>query len=111
MSENLAQPGDLIGKYRILAHVATGGMGTVYKALDEGLDRVVALKVLPLKLNDHPTLMERFRREARHAAKLIHRNIVTIYEFDQDRASGLYYLAMEFIQGMDLADYIRKRGK
>jgi serine/threonine protein kinase len=105
----LSQPGDRIGKYRILSHVATGGMGTVYKALDEQLDRLVALKVLSPEMLGNSILVERFRREARHAARLNHRNVVTLYEFGED--GDRLFLAMEFVQGIDLAEYIARRGK
>ncbi len=106
---NQLEPGASLGKYRILSHVATGGMGTVYKALDEALDRVVALKVLSPEMTANPILLERFHREARHAARLNHRNIVALYDFNKD--DGLYYLALEFVQGIDLADHIARRGK
>src|SRR5262249_38691123 len=106
---NLSQPGDRIGKYRLLTHIATGGMGAVYKALDEKLDRVVALKVMPAQLLSNPILVERFKREARAAARLSHRNIVTLYEWVQEE--GLAYLAMEYVPGIDLAEYIRRRGQ
>src|SRR5262249_41626999 len=101
--------GDCIGKYRILSHIATGGMGSVYKALDEALDRVVALKILAPELTSNDVLRERFRREARHVARLSHRNIVTLYEYGQDKR--LYYLALEYVQGIDLGEYIRRRGQ
>jgi serine/threonine protein kinase len=101
--------GARIGKYRVLEHVATGGMGVVYKALDEELGRVVALKVLLEQTAAQPRLLERFRREARNAARLSHRNIVTLYEFGQ--ADGTWFLAMEFVQGIELGEYIGRRGR
>lgn len=109
MSSERLNPGDRLGKYKVLAHIATGGMGTVYKALDEQLGRVVALKVLDPSLAEKQNTLERFRREARHAAKLFHRNIVTLYEYDQ--AGGRHYLALEYVDGIDLYDYIVHRGK
>src|SRR3954462_13991237 len=99
MSSSTSQPGALIGKYRILAHVATGGMGTVYRARDEELGRVVALKVLAPELSHNPILVERFKREARAASRLQHKNIVLLYEYGT--AEGFYYLAMEYIEGID----------
>jgi serine/threonine protein kinase len=101
--------GARVGKYRVLEHVATGGMGVVYKALDEELGRVVALKVLLEQTAAQPRLLERFRREARNAARLSHRNIVTLYEFGQ--ADGIWFLAMEFVEGIELGDYIARRGR
>src|SRR5437868_15394421 len=77
-----------IGKYEIVAHLASGGMCVVYRAVDPGLGREVALKVLPPELANQTILLERFRREARNVAKLRHENIVTIYEFGE--ASGVY---------------------
>ena len=84
-------------------------MGLVYKAKDEQLGRIVALKILAPELSRNPILVERFRREARHAASLTHKNIVTLYESDE--ADGYHYLAMEFVDGIDLAEYIRRKGK
>ncbi len=109
MSTSTSLPGARVGKYRILAHIATGGMGTVYKARDEDLQRTVALKVLSPELASNEVLVERFRREARHAARLTHRNIVTLYECGQ--ADGLHFLAMEYIEGIDLSEYIRRKNK
>jgi eukaryotic-like serine/threonine-protein kinase len=98
-----------LGKYEILAHVATGGMGAVYKARDMELGREVALKVLLPETAAKPHMLERFRREARSAAKLRHENIVTLYEFGENH--GTFYLALEFVEGIDLHDYITKKGK
>src|SRR5438270_8362860 len=83
-----------IGKYEVIAHIASGGMGAVYRARDTENGREVALKVLNPEMAAKPAMLERFRREARHAAKLKHENIVTLYEFDQYQ--GTHYLALEF---------------
>lgn len=109
MSSSTSLPGATIGKYRILAHIATGGMGTVYQARDEELGRIVALKVLTPELSNNPILVDRFKREARAAARLKHKNIVTLFECGV--AEGLYYLAMEYIDGCDLGEFIRRRGR
>src|SRR5437588_12014940 len=89
-----------VGKYSILAHIGVGGMANVYRARDEELGRIVALKVLTPDLARNPVLLTRFRREARAASRLVHKNIVTLYEFGE--ADGLFYLAMEHIEGYDL---------
>jgi serine/threonine-protein kinase len=102
-------PSTRIGKYRLIAHIADGGMGAVYKAQDEEFERLVALKVLHPQLASNATVVERFRREARHASQLLHKNIVTLYEFGQ--ADGMYFIALEFIEGIDLAEYIRRKGR
>ncbi len=97
-----------IGKYQVIKHIATGGMGAVYKAIDIDLRREVALKILPPELAVNPTALARFRREARSAAKLRHEHIVTIYECGE--AAGTHYLALEFVDGTDLSTCIAKRG-
>jgi serine/threonine protein kinase len=97
-----------IGKYEVLAHIATGGMGAVYKALDADLGREVALKILSTELAVKPDLRERFRNEARAAARLRHKNIVSIYGFEED--NGTYFLVMEYVDGIDLLEHIRKNG-
>jgi eukaryotic-like serine/threonine-protein kinase len=98
-----------IGKYEVLSHIATGGMGAVYKARDVELRREVALKILPPELAAKPALLERFKREAIHAARLRHENIVTLFECGE--VGGTHYLALEFVQGIDLGDYIDRNGK
>jgi serine/threonine-protein kinase len=97
-----------IGKYEVLAHIASGGMGAVYRARDTESGREVALKVLNPEMAAKPAMLERFRREARSAAKLRHENIVTVYEFGE--AGGTCYLAMEFIDGIDLYEYSERKG-
>ena len=109
MQSSTSMPDTHIGKYRLLALIASGGMGHVYKAKDEQLGRVVALKILSPELSRNPILVERFRREARHAACLTHKNIVTLFEADE--ADGFHYIAMEFVEGVDLAEYIRRKGQ
>jgi serine/threonine-protein kinase len=107
MSARELQPGARIGKFQILAHVATGGMGQVYKARDLDLGRTVALKVLTSEVARTPEVVERFRREARHAARLRHKNIVTLYEFGQ--ADDQWFLAMEYVKGIDLEAYVARK--
>src|SRR5260370_18162306 len=89
-----------LGKYEVIRHIATGGMGAVYLARDTELGREVALKVLPQEMAANDAALKRFRQEAQHAAKLRHENIVTLYESDKGNAP--YYLAMEFIHATDL---------
>jgi serine/threonine-protein kinase len=97
-----------IGKYEVLRHIASGGMGAVYRARDVEAGREVALKVLSPELAANPTMIERFRREARAAAQLRHENIVGLYEFGE--VAGTYFLALEFVDGIDLHDYIQHHG-
>lgn len=97
-----------IGSYEILQYLATGGMGAVYKArhLESGL--VVALKVLAPETAAKPNMLHRFINEAKAAAKLQHPNIVAIYEHGHH--NGTYFLALEFVDGGDLNEYITQSG-
>jgi eukaryotic-like serine/threonine-protein kinase len=98
-----------VGKYQVVNHIATGGMGAVYKAVDTVLKRDVALKVMNPELASNPGMMERFRREAQAAAKLNHENIISIFEFGEER--GTYFIAMEYVDGEDLHSYVQRKGK
>src|SRR5262249_48611419 len=89
-----------LGDYRILREVGRGGMGVVYEAVREALGGHVALKVLPLHGLASPTHLERFRREAKAAARLHHTNIVPVFGVGEH--AGIHYYAMEFIQGQGL---------
>jgi hypothetical protein len=96
-----------VGRYQILSHIASGGMGAVYLAFDPVLNRNVALKVMSPDMAARPHMVQRFQREAKAAAKLKHENIVQI--FDCGEAAGIFYLALEFVDGTDLEDYIEQR--
>src|SRR5262249_27596282 len=111
MSSQNLESGTCLGKYEVLAHVATGGMGVVYRAVDRQLRRVVALKVMHPELAANAAILERFRREARHAASLSHPNIVTLFEYDHDVEHDLHYLVMEFIDGINLRRYVDRKGR
>jgi hypothetical protein len=89
-----------LGDYRLLREVGRGGMGVVYEAEQESLGRHVALKVLPPAALLNPRYLERFRREARAAARLHHTNIVPV--FGVGEAEGVHFYAMQFIRGEGL---------
>ncbi|MCE1177451.1 MAG: Stk1 family PASTA domain-containing Ser/Thr kinase [Micrococcales bacterium] len=98
----------LEGRYRVLARLATGGMATVYVAMDERLDREVALKVMKPGLADDQTFVTRFRREARSAARLGNPHVVSV--FDQGEQDGLVYLVMEYVPGQTLREVLAEEG-
>ena len=89
-------------QYEILHLIGHGGMGAVYQAIQRPLDRPVAIKILAPRWAEQPTFAERFLREARTMARLSHPNIVGIFDFGQ--VDSLYYLVMEYIEGVNLRD-------
>lgn len=102
--EDLAR---LFPQLEILGLIGTGGMGAVYKARQRELDRVVALKILPPGIDNRPGFAERFTREARALAKLNHSGIVAIH--DTGRVEGLYYLLMEYVDGLNLRQLLQNK--
>lgn len=98
-------PGDLVGdRFEIRQHIATGGMGEVYRARDRNLDRDVALKFLPPHLSARRDLVERLKREARAISSLNHPNICSLYDFCWHGDTG--YLVMEYLEGETLRERI-----
>ena len=93
------------GRYRVVRHLARGGMAEVYVAEDQLLNRTVAVKVLFPELARDEAFVERFRREARAAASLNHHNIVSVYDFGED--AGSWFIVMEYVEGRTLRDIIR----
>lgn len=96
---------ELLPQYRVEELIGRGGMGAVYRATQLVLERPVAIKILPAEMAEQEFLV-RFQREARMLAKLQHPGIVGIYDFGQTR-EGQLYLAMEFVDGQDLAQMLR----
>ncbi|HEX3149142.1 MAG TPA: serine/threonine-protein kinase [Gemmataceae bacterium] len=99
----------VVGQYVIQDKLGEGGMGRVYKAVQLSLNRVVALKVVRTSLLKNETAMKRFKREVRSAAQLTHPNIVRV--FDADQINDRHFLAMEFIDGVDLGKLVKDRGR
>jgi hypothetical protein len=100
--------GTEIGSYRIVEKIGSGGMGVVYKAIDTQLDRVVAVKALNPEFSANPTLLERFRTEARAQAQLNHPNLATLYALLVDE--GAAYMVMEFVDGETFHEIVARRG-
>lgn len=97
------------GVYRVESLVGKGGMGQVFKAKDEQLDRHVAVKVLAAKLSRSPEFVERFRREAKVLASINHPGIASIYSFSEQK--GEHYFAMQWCSGGSVSDLVRKKGR
>jgi eukaryotic-like serine/threonine-protein kinase len=103
----------LEGRYRIVDRIARGGMSTVYSAVDERLDRLVAVKVMSSALSADPAFSDRFTREARAAARLSHLNAVSVYDQGHDKSAAAHhvFLVMELVDGRTLRELIRERGR
>jgi serine/threonine protein kinase len=107
-SRSCAQPPRVIGEYELGDELGGGGMGVVYRARHRRLDKWVALKLLPFHTRPSQDAVERFLREMRAVGGLKHPNVVEAY--DAGEQSGVVYLAMELVEGMDLHRLVRKRG-
>ncbi len=99
--------GKTLGQYRIVKQLGAGGMGVVYRAHDERLDRDVALKVLPASALEDEAARKRFRKEALALSKLNHPNIATIFDFNT--LNGVDFLVMELVEGESLAQKVEGR--
>jgi serine/threonine-protein kinase len=95
------------GRYRVVAKLGAGGMGTVFRAEQVAVKRPIALKVLDPAMTANPELVRRFQAEAEVVARLSHPNTVTLFDFGQDDA-GLLYIAMELVPGKSLRDVIAR---
>jgi serine/threonine-protein kinase len=97
-------------RYQLEGRLGFGGMSTVHLALDTRLERKVAVKLLAEHLAEDPTFVSRFQREAQAAARLVHPNIVQIFDSGQDDPTGQYFIVMEYIEGRSCAEILRDEG-
>jgi len=98
-----------IGNCRIVEEVASGGMAVVYRAIQDSLNRVVAIKALKTSASAEQQLVTRFEREAQSLANLQHENIIHVYDYLQER--GALFIVMEYVEGIDLYDLLEKCGR
>jgi eukaryotic-like serine/threonine-protein kinase len=98
------------GRYQLEGRLGVGGMSTVYLAVDSRLERRVAIKLLAEHLADDPTFVSRFRREALSAARLVHPNIVQVFDFGFDESQHQHFIVMEHVSGHSCAELLRDRG-
>ncbi|HMI92343.1 MAG TPA: protein kinase, partial [Polyangiales bacterium] len=96
---------DRIGNCRIIGEIGSGGMAVIYKAVQEPLERVVAIKALKRSIALDSHFAVRFEREARFMASLQHENILHVYDFIKD--GDTMYIVMEYVQGIDLYDLLQ----
>jgi serine/threonine-protein kinase len=105
----MSSPPDIAGRYRIERRLGAGGMSTVYQALDTVLERAVAVKLLAEHLAEDEAFVARFRREALAAARLMHPNVVQVFDSGRDESSDRHYIVMEYVDGPSTADLLRER--
>jgi serine/threonine-protein kinase len=101
---------EIAGRYRLEGRLGFGGMSTVHLALDLRLERQVAVKLLAEHLADDPAFVSRFQREAQAAARLVHPNIVQVFDSGRDERTGQYFIVMEYIEGSSCAEILRDDG-
>jgi serine/threonine protein kinase len=102
---------EISGRYRLDRRLGAGGMSTVYLGLDQVLERQVAVKLLAEHLAEDDGFVARFRREALAAAKLVHPNIVQVYDSGHDPDSNRHFIVMEYVEGQTVAQILRERGR
>lgn len=102
--EGKLKKGHVIGQYRTVRELGTGGQGTVYEAVDTKLNRTVALKMLPNELAVNGTALKRFRREAQLASSLDHPNICTIHDLIE--SEGRHFIVMQYVAGQSIRDLV-----
>ena len=100
----------IAGRYRIEGRLGVGGMSTVRLAFDQRLERYVAIKLLAEHLADDPAFVSRFRREALSAARLVHPNIVQVFDFGFDERAHQHFIVMEHVTGHSCAELLRDHG-
>ncbi len=100
------KPGHKLGSFEIVRLLGKGGMGEVYEARDQRLDRSVAIKVLPAELSGDAERRDRFEREAKAVARLNHSHICTLHDVGEH--DGIHFLVMELIEGETLAERLEK---
>jgi serine/threonine protein kinase len=98
------------GQYQVLEKIGTGGMGSVYKASQPAMNRMVAIKILHPKLANRKDLTSRFRREARAMSQLSHPNTVKVFVYGEMEDDGSLYIVMEMLEGRNLNQTVRKEG-
>lgn len=106
----MAEAPTIAGRYRLESKLGVGGMSTVHLALDTRLERHVAVKLLAEHLADDPAFVSRFRREALAAARLVHPNVVQVFDFGFDEQSHHHFIVMEHVSGRSCAEILRDRG-
>ena len=100
------------GRYRLIAPLGEGGMATLWRAVDEQLDREVAVKLLRPQYSTDPGFARRFKQEARSAGSLAHPNIVSVYDYGQDgEDAATQFIVMQLVEGEDLSSLLRARGR
>src|SRR3954471_18732107 len=98
------------GQFLVLEKIGTGGMGSVYKASQPAMNRMVAIKILHPKLANRKDLTSRFRREARAMSQLTHPNTVKVFMYGELEDDGSLYIVMEMLEGRNLNQTVRKEG-
>src|SRR6516162_6911156 len=100
--------GKTMGDFLLLRRLGQGGMGQVYLSEQQSLKRKVALKIMRADLADSPVSLKRFQAEAEAVARVTHANIVQVYSIGA--TDGLHYMALEYVEGRTLRDYVAKKG-
>jgi serine/threonine-protein kinase len=101
---------EIAGRYRLESRLGFGGMSTVHLAFDQRLERRVAVKLLAEHLAEDPTFVSRFQREAQAAARLVHPNVVQVFDSGLDEQTGQHFIVMEYIEGQSCAEILRDYG-
>src|SRR3954454_17527649 len=103
-------PGDRVGPYRLIRPLGSGGMGSVFEALHEEIEKRCAVKLLHEEYSQNAKIVKRFFNEARAVAKVHHENIIDVYDFGKT-PDGRHYFVMELLDGVSLADELKQNGK